>query len=774
MIAALVAAVMCCAVSGHITSNAGLPISGAQIRAAGSFVFATATRADGSFTMNVPPGHYRISVRAAGFGSMQIDDVAIVRDGETIDASLAPISSEALRTIGEVRVNGQLTVQAGAIPSAIISRQTIELHGLAHLVDAIAMVPTAALTRPDGGNSSAPIVVSLRGPDPSETLVALDGQILNNTNTGDLDVGQLVAAPFGFLDVSEGLGPSDNSGANTIGGEINFASLAPTKESHQFLQSSSGSFGTWSVAGSLQGTVGHLGYALAGNRNGADGFVNNYGATLLTSTGAGTSAQPVVLGSWLNAASGLSNFTYTFSPRADIHVRYLTIQNTRDESAAQNSPATDDVIQAYINGQMASGAPVVAGPYFVGGGPQTAAQNLQAGLADMRLPVGAGTLSVSYAGSSSGLANQGAAETPYDFSNVDRIGTAAAQFEQNFGSTTLTLGDSVRSESLSSPDQFTSTLNERSYAAFGRLELDGAPHLHIGAAVYDTRYSTFGTSIDWRLGATYRLKSGGVARFAVGTGFRAPLLAERFALPNSLLVPDQNCVAANGNPNLQAEHVTEYELGYGQAVGSASTADLTLYRTNLRSPIENFYPLGTTCPSSGSTVVAQSFPVNVGNAVYQGGALALASRFGPFFARLQYAVNQAYPTSLLADFVANPTSGSDLVPNQQFSGIAFQSGLFDVLYSRPSGIHADVFTVYRGRNNELNQGPFAQVGATVGRTLKSGLDISLAGQNLTSAMSGRFTLIGQGIPYPTPAGPIARDALFLEPASVKLVLTYRH
>jgi outer membrane receptor protein involved in Fe transport len=337
----------------------------------------------------------------------------------------------------------------------------------------------------------------------------------------------------------------------------------------------------------------------------------------------------------------------------------------------------------------------------------------------------------------------------------------------------VTLGDYVRGESLRSPDQFTRTLAERSYSAFGRIELRSAPRLHVSATLYDTRYSTFGTSVDFRIGASYRLSSGGVARFNVGTGFRAPLLSERYVIPTALLVPDQNCVAPNGNPNLQPEQTTEYELGYGQKLGADDIFDLALYRTNLRIPIENFYPLGTTCPASGASVVAQSFPVNVGNAIYQGGALTLLHRFGAVSARIDYAIDQTYPTSLPADFVANPTSGSNLVPNQQFAGISPHTGALDVRYVRAHGSHFDLFATYRGKNNELHQGPYAEIGAAVGSTLADGLDVSLAAQNVTNAVSGRFTLIGQGVPYPTPAGPIAQNALFLEPASIRLILTYR-
>ena len=244
--------------------------------------------------------------------------------------------------------------------------------------------------------------------------------------------------------------------------------------------------------------------------------------------------------------------------------------------------------------------------------------------------------------------------------------------------------------------------------------------------------------------------------------------------PVADLVPDQNCVGANGNANEHAEHATEYELGYGHRFG-ATTADVTVYRTNLRDPIEVFYPLGATCnPAGVSQVQARSVPVNIGNVVYRGGALRLAHRFGPGYwtASAEYAVNAAYPVSL-PDVVsaANPTSGSNLVAGQQFAAIPLQQFAFNVRYAH-AGTHGTLALAGKSANNELAQGRFATVDAALGHTWGRA-DLTLAAENLTNAVSGPFTRIGLGTPYPTPSGLQPRDALVLEPASVRLILTLR-
>ncbi len=91
---------------------------------------------------------------------------------------------------------------------------------------------------------------------------------------------------------------------------------------------------------------------------------------------------------------------------------------------------------------------------------------------------------------------------------------------------------------------------------------------------------------------------------SAGTGFRAPLLIERYFFPPVLVngqpqpnpglpPPDQNCVVnGQGNPNEKAEHATEYELGFSHLFSAQSSLDVSLYRSNLRDTIENFYPFG--------------------------------------------------------------------------------------------------------------------------------------------------------------------------------------
>ena len=146
-------------------------------------------------------------------------------------------------------------------------------------------------------------------------------------------------------------------------------------------------------------------------------------------------------------------------------------------------------------------------------------------------------------------------------------------------------------------------------------------------------------------------------------------------------------------------------------------------------------------------------------------------RAGSFMLRAEYGRNAAYPTSLPLT-VSNPTSGANLVVGRQFQGIPIQTGTLGARYET-AGFHADGEVTYKGRGNELNDGPFAIIGGAIGRRLGS-LDFTLAFRNLTSAEAGRFTRLGLGLPYPSPfgsGGSLPTDRLSLEPASVRLSVT---
>ena len=779
---------VCCMISGNVHAVSGTPVSGAHLVLQGPVPADVSTDANGDFTLTVRPGAYRLAASALGYASLT---VAVDADHDVkLEIALEPLDSPKLRQIGAVTVDGRLAPIAGTIPSITVTRADLDALGEDRIVEGLQQLPGATFTRPDGGAASAISVVSLRGPDPSESLVALDGQLLNDGNTGDLDLSRLPTAAFSAVDVTEGLGPEDSNGSNTFGGAINLISLRPTQAPHLGFSTSYGSFGQSDTWLNATGTQGRLGYAAALDDQNESGFVNQAVPLYV----AGTPCNPCAthLGSGVAAHSALGTLTWSFSENADVTARVFLLGDVRDQSSALNGL---DFNSADI------GTPAYG--HFTGPGEQMFAQDIRAYQVRARSPLGAGELTTDLSESDNGVAINGGAASPYDVDHIDHRYNAGLTWQRTFATAQFAVGGYTRYESLefvAPPSGDTSSLTssqaqpllgQTMNVFFVRGGFQPTAKLRLDGGVFESRYTTFGSNLDGRFGAIYAADPSTSIRFSLGTGFRAPLLLERYQFPYSQLALDGNGVfVGQGSPGEHPEHASEYELGVSHEFSRQSTLDVSLYQTNLRDPIEIFYPLaavaaGTCATNSYANPIPAcvSYNSNVGNAVYQGAEIRYSQLFAPahILMTARYGLNVAYPKDLNAQF-SNPTSGGSLVDNAQFLGIPQQQGSLEAEWS-DRGWHAALAGTARGNNNELNQGPFVILNALVGRHLGGGLDLSLSGTNLLNAAAGPFTHFGAGTPYRGLTGddaagnpiygPLPTDALFIEPAAVRLILTYR-
>lgn len=744
---------MCCLLTGNVHAQSGAPLSNAHVVLHGSVSRDATTDGLGNFAITAAPGTYRLDASARGYTSITVS-LSLDHDAK-IEVALEPTDSQQLRPIGEVTVDGLLAPSRSTIPSSVIGRRQMEDAGNDRIIDALPEVPSVTLPRPDGGAATAPAVVALRGPDPSETLVTLDGQILNDGNTGDLDLSRFPVSAFSAVNITEGLGPRDLNGSNTIGGGVNILSLAPTRASHNAFSVSSGSFFANEGWYNATGTRGRLGYAIALDDQQEQGYVNQ-DAMLCADNPCLAAREAIHLGSTISSRSALANLTWTFSQNADLGLRAFVLGNRRDESGVLNAPDPADE----PNGG------------FVGPGTATFSQTIRAYELHGRAPLGAGSFSGDFSLSNNNTDLAGAGTSPYDVTHHDKRTTASLQWGRNFEASQFSLGGFVRNESLTE-DNVEGSQTQSISSYFARGEVRPTSRLRLSGAAYISKYSSFGTSVDGRFGATYDLDELSTLRFSVGTGFRAPLLIERYIFPAAALPPPNiDCViTGQGNPNEKPEHATEYEVGYGKKLSNVSSLDVSAYRTNLRDPIENYYP-GPSCPGP-----AYSYPVNIGNVIYQGGAVKFVQRFEKVTVTAQYGVNIAYPYSFPLS-ISNPTSGGYLVGGEQFLGIPQQVGSLGFDYESEKW-HAGLDAVYRGRNNELNQAPYVLINGGIGRHLGKA-DVTLAASNIGSDVAGKFTGLGQGVPYrgnATSGGPLAplpTDRFFIEPMSLRLILTFRN
>ncbi|MBV9232789.1 MAG: TonB-dependent receptor [Candidatus Eremiobacteraeota bacterium] len=808
MFSALIAA--CCLIGGTVHAASGAPVAHATVRVRGAVSVDTASDEKGNFALQAPPGRYDLTVVAPGYATVTVNTGDVAADSR-VDIVLEPTDSPRLRTIGQVSVNGGFTLDRNAIPETDVSRAQMDALGYSRAIEALQEVPSAVIQHPDAGAPTAPAVVSLRGPDPSEAMITLDGQQLNDGNTGDIDLSQFAVPAFNSINVTEGLGPTDLEGSNTFGGAVNFVSLRPTQQEHLNLSSSVGSYGTTQSWLNATGTIGKLGYAFAGSDYQQAGQVDQYAYVVPANDlpiycGPATKSKipncPAYthLGSTIAARLGLLNLDYNFSQRSDAGLRIFTLGDNRDESSALNGIAGNPTCVLRGPGPACGFTPTgssesntVANPVFeehVGPGSANFAQSIRAYDAYSRTPLGAGTLLADLFASDNNVDFQGGAVSPYDVSHLDRRYNEATSWGRTFETSEWELGGYARQETLSGlgiPQTLAQSIN--SYFVRGSQQI-GA-HFRASAGIYDASYSTFGTTLNWRLGVSQDIGASSVVRFSAGTGFRAPLLAERYFFPpivvdgklqpNPALGPvDSNCVVPNGDPNERPEHATEYELGFSHLFSNSSNLDVSLYRSNLRDTIENYYPGGGSRSFCGTAPgFAYEIPINIGNAVYEGAEVRYKQRFARLnlMATLTYGLNVAYPYAL-GPFVSNPTSGGTLVDGQQFLGVPQQQASAVFTWAQRGWRASTAFT-FAGKNNTLAQPPYTLVDAAIGKDFGR-LDFTLAATNIFNAVSGPFTRYQAGVPYPgLYAGPhdtqylanLPTDALFVQPASVRFIFT---
>jgi len=225
-----------------------------------------------------------------------------------------------------------------------------------------------------------------------------------------------------------------------------------------------------------------------------------------------------------------------------------------------------------------------------------------------------------------------------------------------------------------------------------------------------------------------------------------------------LPAPDANGRISIGNAHLQADHATEYDLGFEELLaGKRHPARLSadFYRTNLRTPSQRLLPAAT-CPPGEPNLACASYPINIGNAVYSGAEFRLERPFdGGTTLRVGYGINSTYPVNAPAE-----VQNGAIVAHEQFLGVPLHKLTFEIDHRPPAGFSYDAAFLYEGRYNELNRPPFATMHASIGYAIGE-LEFNASGTNLTNVYATRFTQAGAGIPYGGTNGPVATDAYAL-------------
>jgi len=792
-------------VTGTVTSSDGTPIAGASVvLTSGGSSRGAVSDAHGGFVIRaVPSGTYSLHASARGYESITQLTVTIDRPNSRLAVALAAATTGSLMVIGRVKAAAGETVSTASAPSRTLNAQSAAAEGDTSVVPMIWNQLSVTPAIPLGGGSNATVAFAVRGPDPRETLVDIDGHQVNNGNTGDFDLSLVDPAALQAVQLIYGIAPSSLIGPNTIGGGLNILTLEPTATPHSLIRLYGGSWGTFGETLQTTGTSDRFGYAVSLHNVDSAGSVNQ--TILAPPPGVAPPANNQTLqsvGSDLRGDSILTKLRYQLGNADDygyIQIDFRNQSSTKDESAL----LTNYTPPGFSGGggdaspfdQAASGGYQSFAGTVLGAHQANYGLDAQVSLGDERINGAPATLlqfSHLTTLASQSVSGPGAQTQQYLYNQRDLLGDDWLEIDHHFTSGMLSFKYDLGTETLGTnyvqgqvvagavpvgapqvPPVQELTIGQTERSAVLRYNGDPTSNIHYSVAAYESNYSTFGTSFDPRAGFVWTPTSNTAVRASVGTTFQAPQLSELVVPPPSERVPIGGVVFI-GNPNLLPDRATDYDLGMDQIFGTARRPlrfTVDLYQSNLRSPAAqlNVAPVPNCQTRRNPTLCPISMPVNAGNGTYRGLAASLDQQLaGDLHVRAGWSVDSSFLTVIPPDI-----QDGTLAAGEQSLGQPLHKAFLSLEESPARGWAYGAALDYEGWYNELNRSPYATLDAHLAYR-HNGFEYGLYGTNLTNTYADPFTLIGGGMVYgAVPGQPvIPTDAYVLPGASVKFVVTH--
>ena len=811
--AAIAAQALTVEVTGTVVADDGTPIAGASVTLStpgGS----NTVRSDAHGRFSVPAatgGTYAVHAIAPGYAMISQQTVTIGGGGSSLLVVLSRATTNSLTVIGHVQATAGETVSTSSGPSVVLNAQTAAASGAATVSSMVWDQLSTTPVLPLGGGSNATVSFALRGPDPTETLVDVDGHQVNNGNTGDFDLSLLDPAALQDVQLVYGISPSSLLGPNTIGGAVNVLTLQPTVTPHALLRVFGGSYGSFGETAQATGSDGRFGYAFSLHGATSLGSVNQ--TVLAPSPPVAAPARQEFdqsVGSNSTGTSMLTKLRYQLG--GDQGYGYLQL-NFRDQAVVKDDSAllTTFTPPGFTGG---GGDDAVVNPLKpfdlapVGGYQSFAGTTLAAHQAnygfDAQLPIGGDKidgapstmvlLSHLTTLDSQSVDGPGAQSQPYLYNQRDLLGDDWLEVDHRFRSGLLSLKYDLGTETLNTDyiqgqtqadvvsagmqannaavPANTLDLSQTQRSAVLRYDGDPTSQLHYSLASYFSNFSTFGSSFDPRAGVVWTPTGSTAVRASVGTTFQIPKLTELVTLPPADQVPVGGIIFT-GNPNLKPDHATEYDLGFEQIIGRAGR-QLRLsgdaYQSNLRAPAVqlNVNPIPNCQTKRNPTPCPVSYPINAGNGIYRGIDLRAEQQLGQNFRLLAgWSIDSSFLTK-----VAPEIQDGTFVIGQQSLGQPLHKAYVGFDRDAGRGFVYGAQLNYEGQYNELNRTPYATVDAHLAYR-RDGYEVGLYGTNLTNVYSNPFTVVGGGILYGAlPGQPtIFTNAYNLQGAKVVFVFT---
>ncbi len=430
---------------------------------------------------------------------------------------------------------GSSSLEDVASPVSILSREDIESRNAAHVSDLLRSLPGLSVNR--SGPGGALTQLRVRGSEANHILVLVDGVEVANPTAGEFDFAGLRAADIRRIEVLRGE-QSALYGSDAIGGVLNIITSAGATETGMRFDVEAGSFNTLdgfaggvipigdarlSISGGGRTTDGYDISGLDGEKDGAKNHNLNIGLNDVKFGGIAWSAK-----------FGSSYLKSEFDEDTDFDGR---LDNVLSETEVDRN----------------------------------------VGRVDAKFSLGGFQTLVTASGQKTTTDTQGG----FSSRSEGRRFNLSAVSKYEFGAGALTvLGEWEEERYEISPNfAFSPTAPKNETAALAADYTWSGNQLTLNGSVRHDLNDRFDDATTWRAGAVYRLDNvNGLIRGSVGTGVKNPSLIELFGF-----FPESNFV---GNPDLQPETSTGYNIGYDQYLAGRNVKlSVNYFRSDLEDEI---------------------------------------------------------------------------------------------------------------------------------------------------------------------------------------------
>ncbi len=218
----------------------GMSISGAVIELTGT-AYKAITDNFGAFTFeNIPPGSYRLKITAPGYDSLLKSFVEVLPDAPTrLNLRLSPIVYQ----LDKIVVSGN-RILSSAEDIKVFSKHQIEQSNARNLPELLENTPGLFIQR--SGNAAGRAEVRIRGCDPKQVLILLDGHKINQAATGVADLSSIPLEMVDRVEIHKG-GASAQFGPDALGGVINIITR-PEKHNNRLSVIGENAKGSWNTS----------------------------------------------------------------------------------------------------------------------------------------------------------------------------------------------------------------------------------------------------------------------------------------------------------------------------------------------------------------------------------------------------------------------------------------------------------------------------------------------------------------------------------------------